>query len=182
VTDDRETAAIRRRVNRAELVIVHYPRWRNTVPWALGHLLPQLGVNCVLDAGGRRGDHGRMLREIGHGGHVVSFEPMPESFAALEACSAGDPLWTVHPFALGAADGALPFHITSGSVFASFLGPDPEGGRTFRAHLAVVRTEEVPVRRLDGVLDECIRHVPDPVLFLQSDPQGNDFQVLEGAG
>jgi FkbM family methyltransferase len=181
VKDNRVTAAIRRGLNPAGLDIVNHPRW-NTVPWALGHLIRQLGVNCVLDVGGHGGDYGRMLREIGDRGHSVSFEPMPESFAALEACSAGDPLGTVHPFALGAADGALPFHVTSGSVFASFPEPDPEGGRTFRDHLEVVRTEEVPVRRLDGVLDDCIRHVPDPVLFRKSETQGYDFQVLAGAG
>lgn len=173
--------SLRRLVNGAGLDVVSYPRW-NTAPWALKHLLPQLGITCVIDVGGHHGEYGLMLREMGYQGHIVSFEPVPESFALLSERSAPDPRWRVHPYALGAQPGVLPLHITKESDFVSFLDPDLERSGHFASALAVSRTQEVPVKRLDAVLDECIGHVPDPVLFLKSDTQGYDFHVLEGLG
>ncbi|HEX2093403.1 MAG TPA: FkbM family methyltransferase [Longimicrobiaceae bacterium] len=174
-------ANLRRLVRGIGLDVVSYPRW-NTAPWALKHLLPQLRITCVLDVGGHHGEYGLMLREMGYQGHIVSFEPVPESFAVLKERCAGDPRWHAHPYALGAEAGVLPLHITRESDFVSFLDPDLERGGHFATALAVERSQEVPVKRLDEVLDDCIAHISDPVLFLKSDTQGYDFHVLEGLG
>jgi FkbM family methyltransferase len=172
---------LRQAVNRAGFDLVRYPQW-NSVPWALQHLLPQLEVDCVLDVGGHYGEYGRMLREIGYTGHIVSFEPVPESFQKLQAQAAGDPRWTAHPWALGAAEGTLSLNVMDGDVFSSFLEPDAEAAGAYASALKVRQTRDVPVRRLDAVLDEVTSHVRNPSLFLKSDTQGYDFHVIEGAG
>jgi hypothetical protein len=48
--------------------------------------------------------------------------------------------------------------------------------------MQVTRTEEVPVKRLDGVLDACLAGIPEPRVFLKMDTQGYDLLVVEGAG
>ena len=40
----------------------------------------------------------------------------------------------------------------------------------------------MPVRRLDGVLDEVTRHVFSKRLYLKLDTQGFDLRVVSGAG
>jgi FkbM family methyltransferase len=173
--------AARSAVNRSGYDVVSYPRW-NTAPWALSHLLPQLGVSCVLDVGGHHGEYGLMLREVGYRGHIVSFEPTPSSFALLSEKCAADPKWSAHNFALGSEEGTLPINVTAAQDFVSFLQPDPERNPDFAAALAVTEVREVPVKRLRDVLDQVVAHVPRPVLFLKSDTQGFDFQVLDGLG
>lgn len=171
----------RRLVRRMGVDVVAYPRW-NTTPWALRTLLPQLGVDCVLDVGGHFGEYGATLREVAYRGEIVSFEPVPENFAALSERCAGDPKWRAFPLAIGAEDGELPIHVTAGTEFASFLAPDAGAWEEYRDAMRVQRTETVPVRRLDGVLDEVLAGLRAPRLFLKSDTQGYDLRVVEGAG
>ncbi|HEU0079370.1 MAG TPA: FkbM family methyltransferase, partial [Longimicrobiaceae bacterium] len=161
--------------------VVAYPRW-NTTPWALKTLLPQLGVDCVLDVGGHFGEFGALLREIGYRGEIVSFEPLPESFARLRERCAADPKWRALPIAVGAEEGELPINVTAGTEFASFLVPDAGAWEEYRDAMRVERTEVVPVRRLDAVLDEVLAGADGRRLFLKSDTQGYDLHVMEGAG
>lgn len=168
-------------VRRLGLDVVGYPRW-NTAPWALHHLLPRLGITCVLDVGGHHGEYGQLLREVGYRGEIVSFEPVPESFAILSERCARDPRWRAYPYALGAEEGELPIHVTAQDVFTSFLQPDEAAAGRFVTSVEIARTDTVPVRRLDRVLDECVAPARDPVLFLKTDTQGYDFHVVEGAG
>jgi FkbM family methyltransferase len=172
---------LRQLVNRAGFDVVRHPHW-NSVPWALRHLLPQLGIDCVLDVGGHYGEYGRMLREIGYSGYIVSFEPVPESFARLQAHAAKDERWTAHPWALGVEEGTLPLNVTDGDVFSSFLEPDAAAGGVYSSALEIRERRQVPVRRLDSVLDEVTSSLRNPSLFLKSDTQGYDFQVIQGAG
>ncbi len=172
---------VRRLVRQLGVDVVTYPRW-NTTPWALRKLLPQLGVDCVLDVGAHYGEFGATLRGIGYRGEIVSFEPIPESFARLrERCSA-DPKWRALPLAIGSEDGELPIHVTAGTEFASFLAPDAGAWREYRDAMRVERTEVVPVRRLDAVLDEALAGLDGRRIFLKSDTQGYDLRVVEGAG
>ena len=53
-------------------------------------LLSTLAVNCVLDVGAHKGEFYQFLRRAGYGGRVVSFEPLPESFARLRQVAAGE--------------------------------------------------------------------------------------------
>jgi FkbM family methyltransferase len=172
---------LRRVLNRSGFDVVRHPQW-NSVPWALQNLLPRLGVDCVLDVGGHYGEFGDLLRRSGFSGRIVSFEPVPASFERLRGRADADPLWTAYPWALGEEEGELPLHVTEGDVFASFLEPDPDSGGAYAADLRVRETRTVPVRRLDSVLEELEADLSDTGIFLKSDTQGYDFEVLEGLG
>jgi len=164
----------------------HWERQRALSSFLLGRhlvfLFARLAVNCVLDVGANAGQYATALRGAGYGGHIVSFEPIPELYAALREAARSDPRWTVHPFALGRADGVVPIRITQNTVFSSFLPLSAYAAEQFGPEVEVARVEQVQVRRLDSVLDEVIAHVPEPRLFLKIDTQGHDLEVFAGLG
>ena len=140
-----------------------------------------LGINCVIDIGGHLGEFGLLLRNLGYTGEIVSLEPLLASFAVLSAVAARDGHWQVHRVAVGDRDGSADLHVTEGTEMASFLPPNSYATEQFGARVAVRTTETVPMRRLDGLLDRLVAHVPNARIFLKLDTQGYDIKVLEGA-
>src|SRR5688572_19815693 len=93
----------------------------------LKRLFAQLQIDTVLDVGANEGGYRELLRDfVGFGGRIVSFEPVPAVYAALEKGAAGDPQWTGCRMALGDADGNLDIHVTQRSTMSSFLMRDEE--------------------------------------------------------
>jgi FkbM family methyltransferase len=150
------------------------------LPHVLAAQLTRYEVNCVLDVGANRGQYGRLLRRAGYTGRIVSFEPVPPEFELLEQAAAGDPEWEVHPVALGSSDGSLEMHVTPGTL-SSPLPATSLGEESFYRLRHTTRAV-VPVRRLDGMLDEILRDLPDPRPFLKMDTQGFDVEVFRGLG
>lgn len=150
-------------------------------------VLEKYRVNCVLDVGANRGQYSRRLRAAGYSGYIVSFEPVPHLFEKLEQNASGDPKWTVHRVALGAEDDVTSMHVVPQTAkgwqggLSSILAPTAYGKGRYGVLRETV-TEEVPLRRLDGLLDSVIAHVPDPRIYLKLDTQGYDLQVFEGLG
>jgi FkbM family methyltransferase len=152
----------------------------------LGRLFHALGIDCVLDVGANIGQFHEFLRlHVGYRGRVVSFEPVPELFARLEAASRQDPAWTVHPCALGEVETAAAIHVLEENTLTSFLPRDEAallamGYDKYLKETTLARDETVRVRRLDRVFDEVVgRH--DARVFLKSDTQGYDMHVIRGA-
>lgn len=144
-------------------------------------LLELYRVTCVVDVGANRGQYASALRRAGYAGHIVSFEPVPETFAQLRDAAAGDPRWTAHAYALGREDGETELHVVPGTL-SSALPATRFGARRYE-RLRRPRTETVPVRRLDGLLDEVLppgdaRSRP----YLKLDTQGFDLEVFAGLG
>jgi FkbM family methyltransferase len=162
--------------------IVRYPR-RHSLQWDVMRLFERYGVNCVLDVGANDGQYARCLRNWGYRGDIVSFEPVPEVFEALQKAMAGDRRWQGYPWALGDADEEAEINVAGGDAQASsFLAFKEDGAaRWGRAH-RVVRSMRVPVRRLDSVLGEVTSHVATPRIYLKLDTQGFDLRVIAGAG
>ncbi|HEY6209443.1 MAG TPA: FkbM family methyltransferase [Gemmatimonadales bacterium] len=143
-------------------------------------LLAELEITCVLDVGAHHGETGLKLRGLGYDGHIVSFEPLSESFRVLAAQSARDPKWKAYQMALGAVEGPAPINVLTPTVLSSLL-PPTEAAREFPFNMRVQRTEVVEVRRLDHVWDECTAGMRSPAIFLKTDTQGSDLQVIRGA-
>ena len=98
---------------------------------------------------------------------VIAFEPSPRNVALLTENVARNGLADrvdVRPLAAGTARGTLTFH----------LGPDAQTGWGSFSSYVGGQTLEVPVVRLDEVIDE-------PVRLLKVDAEGADPWVLEGA-
>lgn len=145
----------------------------------LSKLFSHLRVNCVLDVGANRGQYGLFLRRIGYEGWIISFEPAPADFERLDQCAAADPRWRAHRLALGEEEGEMAIHLVGAdSLFNSFLAPSSymeKWGMQTDARLAV------PVRRLDAIFMDVTRDVAPARVFLKSDTQGYDLQVVKGA-
>jgi FkbM family methyltransferase len=172
---------LKRTLARLGYHLERFPRG-NTLEAQLLHLFAALKINCVLDVGAHRGDYGLQLRALGYQGRIVSFEPVADNCAVLAEICAHDRHWQARQLALGSADGVQKINVYSGSTFHSFLTPSSYGAGQFEAKLKLERTEEVLVKRLDGVLDECLEGLPEPRILLKLDTQGYDLVVLEGAG
>lgn len=148
----------------------------------LRRILSAFKINCVLDVGSYQGGFAKMLRRLGYMGLIVSFEPAQSNFEVLETERANDGKWRVHQLALGATTGTEPMQVFSGTTFHSFLRPSEYGLSRFPDKLQVEKTENVRVERLDNILDDVIRDVEDPHIFLKIDTQGYDIEVMRGLG
>ena len=155
---------------------------QETLDSHLKTLLDKLRINCVLDVGGHFGEYASVLREVGYRGHIISFEPNPESFAKLSRRMAGDPLWRGHQLALGDREGELEMKLLGVSWCDSFLPLNEYGQERLQDAAVVQRIEKVQVRRLETELDRLVAHVPQPRIFLKLDTQGYDMRVIDGAG
>ena len=137
--------------------------------------LQSRSVDCVLDVGANEGQFGRWLRNHGYSGRIISFEPVSTAYQVLLAEAAGDASWEAKKFAIGDHHGTAPINVGANSTLSSFLSAsevvNPEDARAFKE-----RSETVDVRTLDDFGDEFSGNI-----FLKSDTQGFERQVLEGA-
>jgi FkbM family methyltransferase len=150
------------------------------LPGHLKSLLASLKINCVIDVGANVGEYGLMLRRIGYRGRIVSIEPVSDVFETLSATAASDDEWITLKTACGTREESRSIKIFHANVLSSFLPPS--------SNMSVVdaglieRSETVSVKRLDSLFDEAIEGLDDPRVFLKTDAQGFDLDVLKGAG
>ena len=148
----------------------------------VGTLLKKLDVNVVLDVGANQGQYGTALRAAGYTGRIVSFEPVPATAEILEERAAQDPDWIVHRCALGDAETTLDIHVGVGQGRLSSLLPASDFGKEWNPRIDASTTVAVPVKRLDGLLDELVAGIDEPRIYLKLDTQGFDLQAFAGAG
>lgn len=141
-------------------------------------LLKSFGIATVLDVGANVGQYGRMLREIGYRGRLVSFEPLSSAYGVLRSVADKDGAWQALNFALGDADGRATINIAGNSLSSSILPMTPVHHRA-SPESEYVGGEEVEVRRLDSLLD---RLCPDKQgILLKIDAQGYEKKIVQGA-
>ncbi len=149
----------------------------------LQELIHGKGITVVIDVGANEGQFARRLREMGYQGQIVSFEPNPALHATLQAQVDRDPLWQLVPVALGAIEGELELNVTASSDYASLhaLNPDASPGR-----VDAMAITDRPRVRVDTLAGWATRHPdlfgPQERLFIKTDTQGHDLEVLAGAG
>ena len=142
------------------------------------HLLRTQGVNVVIDVGANAGQYAIALRTEGFRGRIISFEPQSDAYQALGRAAADDQQWSVYNYAVGATDGDGEINIAGNSFSSSLLDMLP-------AHLisapesAYTARQEVIVRSLDSLIGEL--GLQNQILFLKSDTQGYEAEVLRGA-
>ncbi len=145
-------------------------------------VLKAFDINCVLDVGANRGQYGQLLRQAGYDGHIVSFEPVPAAVEALRRVTQHDEKWSVHAIALGTEEGVTTMQVVPGQATLSSMLPPSDYGRHRFPTMAGVVPHEVPVARLDALLDSVTDHIPNPRLYLKLDTQGFDLEVFGGLG
>lgn len=150
-----------------------------TGPARLAAILAHEAVDAVLDVGANEGQYGRMLRQAGYAGPILSFEPLPGPRTALLAASAADPGWRVAPpLALGAEGGTVEIGLSAESDMSSILPQSPLLARLSpsSAVLARLTVERARLDALAPLLDPGWRR-----LHLKIDVQGYEPWVLDGA-
>ena len=65
-------------------------------------------------------------------------------------------------------------------TFSSFRNPDTSESEKFHSSNTIVNTINVPVRRLDDVL-QTLDHLDQESCYLKIDTQGYDLEVIRGA-
>ena len=145
----------------------------------LAAMLQRQGITLVVDIGANIGQYGAALRASGYTGRIVSVEPLSAAHAELARAAARDGNWIVAPrAAVGAAPGRLTINVSASSDMSSALPFTPEAASAFDGDRTVAQ-ESVAVTTVDALL--AAHAGPDDRVFLKSDTQGYDLEVLRGA-
>jgi FkbM family methyltransferase len=151
--------------------------------WEVSRARPNLidflqsrSVDCVLDVGANAGQFGRWLRNHGYNGRIISFEPISSVYQVLAQEASGDDVWETKKLAVGNHCGTAEINVGSNSQLSSFLSVNEVVVTSDHVRAFKERSETVVVTTLDEFGAEISGNV-----FLKSDTQGFERQVLEGA-
>lgn len=148
-----------------------WPKYEYLKPW-----LADLAPATVVDIGVNHGQFLHLARRLWPDARIVGVEPNAALAAKAAGIYADDDSVTVESCAVGAEHGEIDLFVTVNDQNSS-IHPPSDAFHDDRNDDGVVRTEKVPLRRLDGLLDGCA----GPML-LKIDVQGAELDVLEGAG
>jgi FkbM family methyltransferase len=148
----------------------------------LRELFDAKSIDCVFDVGAFNGHFGRFLREkVGFAGTILSFEPQPAPFGALDEGRRGDERWHAFPFALGAERGEFEMNVMNKLWFSSFLAPSSATPENMATRNTTVSTIRARVESLGDHFDALETKYGFKRPFLKMDTQGFDLRVLQGA-
>ncbi len=144
----------------------------------LERVLDRFGIDLILDIGACEGQYGKLVRELGYRGRIVSFEPLPAVYPILQAQAARDPHWTVAARgAIGAEDGEITINVAGNAASSSVL-PMLAAHTDAAPVSAYVGQELVAVSRLDTAALPLLKG--SAATFLKIDTQGYEAAVLAG--
>lgn len=157
------TGAARKLVRKLGYDIVHHQD--------LGNLLKYLKIELLIDVGANIGQAHDKFRLAGFHGPVVSFEPHPDCFKQLKNRPDKFGNWSRLNVAVGAEDAERPLYFGASTNQTSLLTGvnDPRKGSL-----------SVRVRSLKSLWSE-LGFVRYKNIFLKTDAEGFDFQILQGA-
>src|ERR1035437_2129095 len=141
-------------------------------------MMEHLGVDTVLDVGANVGQYALQLRDGGYKQLIVSFEPLAEAFAVIQARARPDSHWNVLNMAIGAEDGEADINVAGNSVSSSLLTMLETHVR-YAPGSKYVSRERVRVKTLDTAVPEVLSS--GKRVLLKIDAQGYEHQVIKGA-
>ncbi len=144
-------------------------------------IFEELEIDLVIDAGANVGQFGQSLRRF-YRGDIVSFEPVPPVFRVLSETAKGDAGWHCQNMALGSGKSVLTIHVPTDNTMSSFHKMNDFCESKFSLDAGQAAEFEVPVDRLEAVLDRTIPDWKSRSIFLKMDTQGYDLEVFKGVG
>jgi FkbM family methyltransferase len=147
----------------------------------LDRFLRAFAIDCVFDVGANVGQYGATLRDIGFSGLIISFEPNPAAFAALQETSSKDNNWIALNIALDETKKTATFNVMVNSEFSSLNEPDHSATAQFHALNAVSQRISVETETLDNLFGSLKEQHGFSRPFLKMDTQGHDLKVIRGA-
>lgn len=149
----------------------------------LAKFFDHFSVDCVFDVGANAGQYARLIRHrVGFTGPIVSFEPVPYLCNVLREQAAADPNWHILELALDRTAREATFNVMAADQFSSLKTPRHDEIGMFKEMNKI--SEEIKVNTSTlGVQLKLLEnkfHFERP--FLKLDTQGNDLDIVEGAG
>jgi len=147
------------------------------------HLLNLIQLNqidLVLDVGANRGQFAQSVRDSGFKGEIHSFEPIKAVFEQLQHASANDSKWHIHNYAMASEIGEGQINVTQASDLSSLLAPNDYGARRFKKN-KISYTESIKISTVDEFLNNGLSDAKEKRIFLKTDTQGYDLEVIKGA-
>lgn len=138
--------------------------------------LKQLGIRTVLDVGAHEGDFAQRIHDMLPDAAIVSFEPLPECFRALEKVSATLPKHRCFNVAVGSAPGEAEMGQNEYTQASSLL-PTNDEMRKLMPFAAETRPVKVRVDTLDRL---CSELQLEDNLMVKIDVQGFEREVIAG--
>jgi FkbM family methyltransferase len=164
----------RRTLNRLGFELLRWPA-KGSLGYELHKLFAARPISTVIDIGAHEGGFGKLIRAMGFGGRIVSFEPSPVAFERLTA--QGDARWEMHRLALGERQDRAVLNQFANSQLNS-LHQKSDWAEDHWRFGATLDPVEVDVITLDDALS---RFGVEPTnLFVKIDTQGHDAAVLRG--
>lgn len=137
-------------------------------------ILRARAIDTLIDIGANEGQFGRLVRDLGFRGRIISFEPGTLPFARLG--SARDDDWDIYQVALGEEAGTATLNSFGDTQLSSLHAASSFGERFWRLH--AIASETVDVRRLDDLVIDL--GVTPSTTFVKIDTQGHDLAVIRG--
>jgi len=173
----------RRQLFRLGIEVDRFPR-AQTKAGLLKSIFTAYDIDAVIDVGGGRGQFGSLVRSIGFHGPLISYEPLDAAFAELERHARKAPPWTVRKLALGGTSEVRALNVVVnelGDTGLHSLLPPTDTYFEFLPPEATRTTQTVRVEPLDVALAEEPAARKAQRIFLKTDTQGFDREVLRGA-
>lgn len=149
----------------------------------LQQLLRRYPIDLCIDVGANEGQFAGLMRELGYRHRLVSIEPIPWLAQELLRRSKDDPGWSVIEGLVALDPGEREFHVFGSTDFSSLHSPSTLGMREFGEYLSSQQLIRVHAQHLDLWLEQEAIPLPETGrIFLKSDTQGSDLEVLKGAG
>ena len=148
-----------------------WPKYEYLRPW-----LVDLQPATVVDVGVNHGQFLHLARRLWPDAFILGIEPNAALARKVASICAGDAQVRMEACAVGDREGTIDLHVTRDDQSSSTHAPT-EAYYDVREGDAVLRTETVPLRRLDGLLAGL-----EGPMILKVDVQGAELEVLRGAG
>jgi len=150
------------------------PHWSHLVT-----MLQRHRIDLVIDVGANVGQYALALRASGYHGRILSIEPVSATNSELVRATNEGLDWIALPrMAVGAHHGNLTINVSASSDMSSALPFTAQAQRAFAGD-HVIAHEAVEVSTIDSLMTQYA--APDHRVFLKSDTQGYDLEVLRGA-
>jgi FkbM family methyltransferase len=144
-------------------------------------LLREMEIGVVIDAGAYIGSYAQELRSWGFKGKILSFEPVPGSYARLCQAMHGDPDWSGLQYGLSDSTRKAVINTYPANDFNSLLPLKDESMAAYEFGGSKSTDVEIQLRRLDEVLPAPLAGNESARVFLKMDTQGHDLSVFSGA-
>jgi FkbM family methyltransferase len=143
-------------------------------------ILKQYQFDLILDVGANIGQYAQSVFQAGYTGKIVSVEPVGDAFRNLTKKTDHHKRWKAFQMALGDFDGSIPINVSKNSASSSIMDIN-ETHLKAAPDSVYISKENVPVFRLDSVIQRLTEGIEFKRIFLKIDTQGYEKKVLDGA-